>query len=422
MQGNDLHSHSSPDEAIEKRFAARRRLTVVIALLVIVAGASCGYYFFEVRPHTGSSTQQPPGFSYFGAKNVLDPLLASAIGGPWKLVSALGIATTAPLWPFPFAGSSCESYSGISVWNSSGIPIWTGSLSSGVVPFWSLWYTNLTHYLWAAVVVNESAHLVGPISPSSLCGVGLSTTLKNQSAVNVTIDSTLASEVAWGYVGSGFAGSHPQLAVYYEVGAQQLANNREGPGWSVTYGVCGLPGVADSTLASQDIPTGIMAPVSGPSKPPYYLTEYDSCSASSYNVSFSSPNPPVAVANGTLTSVRFTLPNDGLLSWMSSANLTSTSGGFREPVATVSCSPPGLGSGHCTASGGWYLAVANTNGYWLNLYADWYGTVGWALPNVPYDWNNSIVLFLPGSFGSAQFTLSLAPTTTAVQVSGVVSV
>jgi hypothetical protein len=407
----------SPLEKANSPHSRTRIAAIGLATALLVAAAFSGYYVFVDR-NSNHSIAQPAGLDYFRALNQSDREIGDTPGGPWSLISVLAITATAPLWPFPFQESACEAYPGGSIWNSSRIPVWIGSLSSGISPFWSLWYLNSTRYIMSAVSVNQSTNLVGPISPSSPCGVALAPTLKGATPVNISLDTTIASQVAWNFVGSSFSASHPNLAVYYEVGAQQLVDNSEGPGWGVTYGVCGLPGFAGDTLESHDAPTGVFTPVSSPSPPSYYITESDSCSSSSYNLSFGEAVGPVAAANGSYWSSPFTVATDGLLSWMTVANLTENSTGSREPLASISCNHGELTASACHSAAGWYAALANSNGYWLDVYGDWNGTTGWALPNVPYDSGNNLVVFLPSSIGSSGLVLSVGSVTSAVQVTG----
>lgn len=403
----------APNE-VDERFKVI--LVVGIALAAAIGGVAA-FHNTVSKPSLG-----PLGFTYFDARAASNQSVANASGGPWALVSALAVVATQPVWPWAFMGDACEAYPGVSIWNSSGIPTWTGSLSSGISPFWSLWYLNATDYLLAAVALGDTIHLVGPISPTSWCGRALAPTLANGGSLTVPVDTSVASQLAWNYVGAAFAKSHPEFAVYYEIGAQQLAYNSEAPGWAVTYDVCGEPGYAGATLESQRIPVAVMTSVTSSSPPTYYVAESFACSNPTYNFTFLSVGAPTPAPNGTLRSVPFTLPFDALLSWMTSANLTENASGSAEPVASLFCSGGQLNPEACNARGGWYLALANSNGYWLDAYGDWNGVVGWAIPNVPYDSYNSLVVYVPSSLGSTPLTLSVGSVTSAVQVNGTVGV
>lgn len=418
--GTPDHSYPSP---------ARPNTEPVVVVLVILV--TLGMVSWSLVATFGSplgslpappSPPSPPGLTFVQADRLADSSMANASGEPWTLVSALAIVSTAAVWPWPFMGYACEAYPRVSVWNSSGIPLWKGSLSSGVSPFWSLWYQNSTHYLVAAITTNASLHLVGPISPTSWCGRALAPTLANGANFTVPVDTPIASQLAWNYVGAVFAKSHPELAVYYEIGVQQLAYNSEGPGWAVTYDVCEEPGYAGATLDFQHIPVAVMTSVTNTSPPFYYDAESFACSNPTYNFTFLSVTAPTPAPNGSLRSVAFTLPFDALLSWMTGANLTENSTGVVEPVASLACRTGQLSPETCDARRGWYLALANSNGYWLDVYGDWNGTVGWAIPNVPYDSYNSLVVYLPSSLTSTALTLSIDSVTPAVQVNGSVGV
>jgi len=405
----------------------RRFWAIVIIALLVGAGFSIGIYVLR----SPSSSPQPAGLDYFGALARSNQSIANSTGGPWSLVSVLAIVTTEPVWPFPFEGIACQQYPGVSVWNSSRLPVWTGSLSSGLSPFWSLWYLNASQFLLAAFTVNESVHLVGPISPTSFCGQGLAATLANiglgsGTVVWTAVDSTVASQVAWEAAGKAFVNSYRAVSIYYELdGAQQLGGVSDAPwGWAITYSLCGHLGYAGSTLWP-----GVRVNVNTSTGPAsLVVNEGDQCSLPSYHIFFSTPNSAPAANGITLVTSPFIVNiggtsnatyADGLVTWMTGLDLANRSTGALEPLASLSCTGSTFNASSCRPSGGgWYAAVAEPNGYWLDVYSNRTGTPGWALPNVPLYSNDSLFLYLPSTLNPGSLTLSVASNTSAVQVVG----
>jgi hypothetical protein len=412
------------------RTSRRRVWAILTVALVVSAGLIAGVYFLQIP----GPRQQPSGLDFSGALAKSNQTVSNSSGGPWSLVSVLAVVTTQPVWPFPFDGEACQQYPGVSVWNSSQIPVWTGSLSSGISPFWSLWYLNASNFLIAAFTVNESVHLVGPIPPTSLCGEGLAATLANigqggGTVVWTSVDSTSASQVAWEAAGRSFVDSHPSVTIDYELdGAQQLVGVSEAQwGWAITYSVCGLPGFGGSTLWP-----GVRVDVNSSTGPAeYVINEQDQCSLASYQLSFSNavtnPYPggsalvtsPFNVTTANLTNETF----DGLVSWMVELNLKNHSTGSSEPLATLSCAGSTFNETSCRVdSGSWYAVIAEPDGSWLDVFSAQGGNPGWALPTVPLYSGDSIILYLANSISATSLSLSVNSATPAVQVVGTASV
>jgi hypothetical protein len=340
-------------------------------------------------------------------------------GAPWTEVSALAIVATAPIWPFPFEGDACESESGLSVWNSTLIPTWSGSLSSGISPFWSIWFTNESDYLLSADSVGLTLHLVGPISPDSACGQALAPTLVHASAIDPPVDSTVAGPIAWNYIGAGFASSHAELVEYFEMGAQQLGDlDGSATGWAVTYETCGLPGYAGNTQFAQDVPTGVYTTVTNDSTPSWYVTESDTCSSTSYNLTFSPPTNLTHVGGWASIDLPFSVATDGLLAWMTALDLTNAATGLQQQSSDLSCDSSPTNNSDCRPTGGWFGVLESSSGYWLDVYGNIGGRSGWLYSNTPFDTNNSLLVFSSETSNFSELTLAMQSETAAVVVNG----
>ncbi len=379
-----------------------------------------------ILPPSGSSSgvgPQPPGFTFEEAAVRASTLVANETGGPWRLVSAEGVATTAPVTPIPSGTpiNACQTLPGPTLWNASRIPLWIGSLNSGVAPFWSLLFVNPTGDVLPILTINASIHEDPVVTPTSACGEALSTLdggqpLLNASTIAPVFDSPVASAIAWGAAGSSYLEANSQIVEYYVYGPSPVSGlSWSNNVWGVNYFNCGIPGLAGNVNYS-------FVGVANSSGPPFVETGGESCvNLGGYNMTLGGATYTQAPGGGEFVAMPVSLslrgyPPDplgawGLATWLSSLNLTNATG-VSQLLANVSCESVEFGSSSCPPSGdGWYAALTTQQGDWLDVFAQVpIRASEWFLPNVAIYTNDTLVVYLPHSVASESLTLSLIST------------
>jgi hypothetical protein len=394
---------------------------IVVALVLVAVVVP-----FHVT--TVTSQNNPPGYAFNQASQLADANAASTIGAPWRLVSALGVAASGPILPLvsSLPATGCQGLAGPTLWNGSRIPAWTGSMSAGITPFWQFLFVNSSGSLLPMETVNQSITVEPSLTPNSACGQALKTldgtTLPvDLPTISAPFDSTTASQVAWNNGGQQFFTDWHSGIAFYALGPPPLYGPIFGPGWGITYTLCGLPGDA-GVVAGMDV--GVVK-ATGP--PAQVLNFTATCTFNAYDIAFGSALNLSAPEGGEFVEVPMSIDvpyvnnssqTSSLATWLSSLNLTNLSG-TKEPVAAVSCSPPGFSSASCRPTGaGWFAALATGSGFWLDLFVAGSGPPGWVLPNVGMYTNDSLVVYLPPSLMSSAFTLKSLSTDSAVILSG----
>lgn len=405
-------------------------LVVSVSLVVVVSAVA-------LRFPTGSLVpppSQPPGLPYSSAATLGQSVADNVSGAPWRLIAVDGIVSPGRVVPLTVdvPAGSCQSLPGPTVWNGSGIPSWTGSLASGVSPFWSLIFVNATGFLLPIETLNESVHADPAISPSSECGRALEVTMGSSqpfvdaTTVAPTLDSTTVGEIAWAAEGSRFDQENPAVAIYYVTGLSPISgfSSPGGFGWAVTYTVCSLPGFAHDQAEADVL-------VWSPSVPPTTFNGTASCTLSRYNVSLLPINNATGPIGGQFHTFELNLTSIctdcvpapiynpvGVSSWL--VNLTVTNGyGGGQAISVVDCLDGEWAESTCVpASDGWFAALAAPSGYWLDLFDSQNGTPGWALPNVAIFSNDTLVVYLPPELNSVALNLTVSSTYQTVPVTG----
>jgi hypothetical protein len=402
----------------------REPLVVVLAVTVALLLVLSALIFHFGSPATGPTSPTPvTGLSFDEALSVTNSTVGNESGGPWTLFSVIGIAAPDPVWPFTTLDypADCQSVAGPSIWNSSKIPT-TSDLTSGVLPFWSLLYFNANDSVLAGVTTERVVQVIGPILPSTPCGHQLAPLVHNATKIQPPIDSTGAANVAWAAAGASYVSTNRGAVAYFKFGVSQLGNSWSGPAWTVIYWSCGLPGYGLNQNFSAVGVTSL-------SNPPTVLTGYFGCSLSNFALSFLNQTTMPGQNGTSLTQSSITvgstvsgitIPNTvGLVSWMSDLNLTNTTSGHRDPLATVLCNGTALGLASCRGSaGGWYAALVAPGGAWLDVYSNRSGTPGWLYSNVPVYSGDFLTVSLPMSWTGTAQSLSAGSTTTQIAISG----
>lgn len=390
---------------------------VVLVVVIVVAGVAIVIWF--PRP---ASAFPPLGLTFDEVSTSSGRLVQSVPGAPWTLTSALGIVSPQPVWFNPIGDELCRDVPGTSVWNASRMPTARDQLNTGVAPFWSLIYMNGSRYLVDAVSTGDSIQLAGPISPTTPCGALMTHVVGNFTA-SPFLDSPAAAARAWSIEGSSYLETNPDAFEFYETGAGQLQFWGSTSGaWIVGYQLCGLSKYMGSVSTQTD-----ELKFQNTSGQYFSINSTGACTQSGYNVTFGSPTNTSAPGSVTLTSVPLSLgfadssnatDGWGLITGDTRIHLVNASSGETNLAGSVSCSVGNLSLEPCGQPSPWYAVLTGPTGYWLDVYANVSGTLGWMLPNVPFYTGDSLVIVHLGFTGEPAFTVSIASVSTAVQVSG----
>jgi hypothetical protein len=402
-------------------------LLIVVCLISAAVGTTVTLDYLLVSKRTSPGPPSPgPGLSFESVVSLANTSLSNSPAGPWVLISALGIASPGPVWPFSVFNpqGGCQSIAGPTIWNGSGIPS-TPQLGSGVVPFWSLLYLNSSGFVASADSSNTSIHYSAPISPQSPCGESILPAVRNASPVQYYSDSTRIASIAWDASGARFAEAHSGTVAYYQLGAGQLSNVWDAPFWSVAYWSCGLPGYSLTQGAS-------VVGVPNLSRPPEVVNGSAGCSLNNFHVGqgettnwthssdWRSESSTVFVnsSEGNLTISNAT----GLVAWMLNSSLVAQSSSAQEPISPVTCSGTGIGPGNCVPlDPGWYAVLTGRNGGWLDIYSGPSGRGMWLFPTVGLVSNDTILLYLSSSLPNVQYSLGFSSTGAEIVIQGTLS-
>jgi len=349
-------------------------------------------------------------------------LAGNVSGGPWRLISAVGIVSTEPVAPEPdsIPAGACQDLPGPTVWNGSRIPVWGGSLDLGIAPFWELLFINSTSALLPIQTVNDSLIPDRPVGPTTPCGIALSTiggphySLQSSPTVSAPIDSSGAAHLAWIHGGSGFVAANPRVTVWLGIGGPfPVYGIPWGIGWGLVYGTCGIPGIHGNANESDfAIPNATTVVSIG--------TGNATCTWAKYTLGFGPSSQSAAPGGGVWVSVPIANVTHtvSLNTWMLSLAIANSSRTF-QPVANVTCNDIAFGSETCRAeSPGWFAALTTDRGYWLDVLG-WNGSAGgWRLPNVGVYSNETLVVYLPPNLAATALTVNAVSTLPSVQISG----
>ncbi len=357
-------------------------------------------------------------------------IVRNQTGGPWNLISVVGIGSTSSGWPdLPSVANTepCQNLPGPSIWNATSLSTTSVGLEFGVLPFWSLWFTNSTHYLTSVGIENRTDVTADTVAPSSPCGVALTAGKVDLSSAApiAPADSIPAAQIGWQDAGHLFVEGHAVTVGYFTYGVIQIDDMAFGSDWGMTYTVCGAPGFGGVGAYS------FVGLSSSGSPPSVFINGASTCSLANYSLSFAHPivtspstQPGAAsftmavnafVGSGTITDAA------GLGTWLMGLNLTNQSTGTAIPASTVSCNGQRNLSQCTDASNGWFAILATSSGWGLDIFADFGGTLTWMLPNVPAYSNDTLIVHFPANPANYSLALRVVPTTASIPVSGMVT-
>jgi hypothetical protein len=396
---------------------------VVLVLVIVTLAASFGPPIAKsgILP----APPGPTGLTFYQAIGLANASAARIPGGPWALTTAQGIGIlriTAP--PAPLGepnAAACQALPGPTLWNGSAIPIWTGSLSSGAVPFWSILYLNSTDYVLSIDIENDSAHASASIAPDSPCGGYLNRSLEiwntgepsYDRAPWESFDSSVASALAWQAAGKQFVAANTTASIVYDLGRSPTNWVPFGPGWSVAYIDCGSP------ASTWNRPYAFVGVTNATGPPSIVENGAVGCWSDQYSVSFRNLSALPSSYGGTSVSTKLTFtPDGGVDAWMTTLTI-AVGGGAPEAPITVDCANGQLGPGSCHPLGvGWFAALTSETGGWLDLFSNQGGSGNWSIPTTAIYSNDSLIVFLPSSISPATVNLTLDPTYSTIRLAG----
>jgi len=414
-------------------------MVVLAAVLVAAAGALGWYYVTTSHMSTAASGDGP---TFYQALAAVNATVKGQPGGPWTLYAVWGIATPTPFAPNALGWygnnqtvNSCGSqFDGLTLWNGS-IPLFKGSFESGTAPFWQFgFFSNASQGIVIATDVRGVARAYPPLGMSSTCArfsdLGAAPWMWARTFSPFPSDSPATAESAWTATGQRWMTSNQPAWEGYVIGFSYWGSANPN-GIIVKFARCGQVGatgvqpvayVALNANGSWDSffnGTQGCGDVVSLGPPPVY---------GSYVLNFTSPQ--ISVSSGATTANqsfqaaygRTSGPVDddagGLVSWMTTLNLT-TSTGERLPSSVPSCANwvPSLTDCHSNGPG-WYVVLLSSTGAWLDSYPSSPNGTEWNVPNVSVVSNQYLIVVVPSSWNVVGDVLSTNGTVSVVSVSG----
>ena len=419
--------------------------SLAIATAIIALTASFAILGSPVYRYRSGPVVRADGPTFHGALSALNESVDAAVGGPWNLFAVWGIATTLPFapatipWPeYNLTVNACQAqFSGLTLWNGS-IPLFNGTFNSGTAPFWQFgFYSNTSSSILIATDVLDVTHVYPPMPMASACAVasglgyepwGWSTALRPFPA-----DSSKMALTAWTTGGSVWTGKNQPAYETFVLGFSNWGSGYP-EGLVVHFARCGLVGAtgvqpglfvlvnSDGTLYLDDETTEGCGDVSSLGPPPVLF---------GYTAVFSNTTL-LGASNSSLAEVPFQLgpagnPSadfnvDGLVSWMTSLNLTDSAG---QRLANGAPWCPGWVTSidECPANAtGWYAVLESESGAWLDSYPSTPGGTSWEVPNVALVSNQQIVVVAPSAWNLTGDKLVLNGTAVACPVNGTATI
>jgi hypothetical protein len=429
---NSLHPQTAPVRPRRERLVA----ILVTVALVLPGGIGLALYLTWFQEPHGLATDGP---TFYQAIAGVNGSVSTQPGGPWTLFGVWGIAS-----PVPFAPNSLgwignnktvndcgAEFNGLTLWNGS-IPIFTGVFESGTAPFWQFaYFSNSSHGLLVATNVLGVAHVYTPISMSDPCavatGLGATPWVWARIFTQFPTNSPVMAASAWAAIGEHWSALHAPGFEAYILGFGYWGSANPN-GFIVKFARCGEMGYA----GVQPFADVVLSPngnwdnyangtqgcgnVMSLGPPPVYAP---------YVLEFATPT--VKAGTGTTTvnqsfQTGYAGTNDfdagGLVSWMSSLNLTNSVGQAVQSVVPA-CSGWVHTLANCSATGsGWYAVLLSSSGKWLDSYPSTPNGTTWEIPNVSIVSNQYLVVVVPSSWNISGDVFSIHGTVPVVTVEG----
>jgi hypothetical protein len=426
------------------RFAAALTIGVVIGVVIAVLPV-----FVSLNGTQAPRSNSPgPGLPSLEAYNQMRSNVETTPGGPWGLVSMVGIVASSPAAPFGQGLDRCQMLPGPTVWNLSAIPSLSTSLWGGRTLLWQSVFLNDTFAMLFTSDIDGRVIVDGPYGPTTACvalleaapGGLLGVYPRSYWLPNGTLAQNLASAVeglnstAWSPTAARHLGNVSFSAwgggvAYYILGyswlnAVQWTDN----GWGVWYQVCGLTGRAGQ------LPYSFTEWELGDSPSAYYGSVEGSLSCpvasdASFDVNYNQTSSWNGTSGaGIKEQLRLGVGSGGtffyfdtansLVSWMTKVTLTSTGGVPLLPTGQQ-CPINATSLDECTAPAeAWYAALLSPDGYLLDTFPTTAGGTQWQAPNVFVTNNDTLAIVSASSLVGSGDVLSITPAYSFPQVLG----
>ena len=416
------------------------RMRVVLVATILVAASLLSGYEILAHHSGGVAAVVDDGPTFYQALGSVNGSVASQFGGPWTLFAAWGIAA-----PLPFAPNSlgwisnnrtvkdCGSeFNGLTLWNGS-IPLFTGTFNSGTAPFWQFaFFSNSSESVLIAtdVLGTVTVYLPVPMSDPCMVASGLSDQpwIWARLLAPFPTDSPVMAGSAWRAIGEDWTAVNPDGYELFVLGWSYWGSANP-QGLVVKFARCGEVGftgvqpVVDVLLSSNGSWNSFYngsqgcgdVTLLGP--PPVY---------GSYVLNFSTF---VAYGgNGSFAIVRSfqvgysSTPADwdagGLVTWMTTLNLSNSSGP-RLPSVLPNCTEWVSEWSRCSSNdSGWYGVLISASGEWLDSYPSSPDGSSWIIPNLSLVSDEQLVVVVPPSWDSYSAVLSVSSTVPLISVTG----
>ncbi len=415
-----------------------------------------GWYLFvtPLRPRSGS---QPiaDGPTFYQVLSSVNGSVRNVSGGPWSLVSVIGVASPAP-FSANVAGylrlnlsvNACEQqFNGLTLWNGS-VPTFSGSFDSGTAPFWQLaYYSPATQQVLVTTDVAGVSRVYPAMSISANCTYAWTTLRQNPGSwVNqiyangtLPVDSPIAARVAWDNLDRRWIQANAPLAEVYALGPGMITGTGDvyGGNWEIYFmgcGVAGYTGIRPIYVAGVSRGGGSEYNLNGTRNCVTLYSEGGVIDRGINQFFFSSP-----VLSGGGTSSWISVPYQigvtatngsfygyydgwGVADWMTRLNLTTASG-QQLPLAPSGCPNWVPTLSDCVAnSSGWFVVLLSAGGEWLASYgATTQGGAGWTVPVTAMVSHQSLVIVVPSSWSPGGDRLTVNSTASEVAITGSVA-
>jgi hypothetical protein len=428
-----------------KRFLAALVVVVVVASGV---GLSAWWYVSQNKPAS------PPhsiadGPTLYQALAAVNGSVLDQSGGPWGLFSIWGVAAQAPFSPdvigYPLNNqttNACESqFNGVTLWNGT-IPVFNGTLDSGTAPFWQFaYFSNLSQQILIVTDVQASVHVYAPMPVNGPChpwyDLGHAEDWVRLLSPFITNSPIIAGPALASISKLNWFGNSSPWAELYTTGPGIFDGFGDlGGSAGVILNRCGLLGVVNIQpllLWGEDL-NGTQGGYSNETHNcavlnyPYFAGygAYDLVPGNISEATFgSTAQVSVGFQVGQLQhneTSPYVFDGWGLANWMTSWNLTNSSGG-ELALGASGCDSWVPSVSNCMANvSGWYAVVLSAGGEWINSYGlSANGTRGWANPVTALVSHQQLVIVVPSSWNVHGDELTVGSTVTSSTVLGTIT-